>query len=310
MTAAVRTLGSARVGAGRGPGELLRKLWADKFATAALAVLLVMAVAAIGGPLVAPHSFLDQDLTRRLTPPLWDRGGDPAFPLGTDFLGRDLLSRIIVATRLSLFIGVVTALIVSVGGTTLGLIAGFFRGKVDQVVMGLTDVIMGFPGILLLLAVVAMRGPSLETIILALSIRFWTAFARIGRSLTLSIRETDYVSAARVMGCSDARIIRIHVLPNMLSPILVLAVLEGGRIMLAEAGVSFLGFGIQSPLISWGLMMAEGKNYLAAAWWTVTFPGLALFLTILSMITLQSFLRIATDPLHRPKRFSKNTATG
>jgi len=285
---------------GRGH-PLLRQLRKDKFSAAAALALAVLALAAITGDLLAPHDPNALDVAHRLVPPIWNSGGDIAFPLGTDFLGRDLLSRIISGARISLFVGVITAVIVAIIGTTLGVSAGFFRGRVDQVVMGLTDIIMAFPAILLLLGIVAMTGRSLTTIILALSVRFWTSFARLGRSMTLSIAESDYVTAAQAIGSSRWRIIRLHILPNILSPILVLAALEAGRIMLSEAAISFLGYGIQAPLTSWGLMMADGKNYLSSAWWTVTFPGFALFLTILALITLQNFLRVATDPLHRPR---------
>lgn len=279
--------------------ELLRKLWADKFALGALVILLVVVVAAIAAPVIAPYDPTGQDLGRRLRPPAFDARGDVAYPLGTDYLGRDMLSRIIFAARISLFVGVVTVAIVASVGTLVGLLSGLLRGKVEQVLMALTDIVMAFPGILLLLTVAAMLGPSITTIVVALSVRFWTTFARISHGLTLSIRETDYVLAAKVIGCSTPRTLRVHMLPNMLSPILTLTVLEGGRIMLAEASVSFLGLGIQAPLVSWGLMMAEGRNYLSSAWWTVTVPGLALFLTVLSMISVQSFLRVATDPLQQ-----------
>lgn len=280
---------------------LVRQLWNDKFSAAALVVLLMVAVATIAGPVLVPHDPAALNVSRRLIPPFWSPGGDLAYPLGTDFLGRDLLSRIISGARVSVLVGVATTAIVVVTGTVLGVIAGYYGGRIDQLVMGLTDVIMAFPGILLLLGIVAMTGHSLETIIMALSIRFWTPFARLSRSMTLSIGQSDYVIAAQAIGNSRARIIRLHVLPNILSPILVLAALECGRIMLSEAAISFLGYGIQSPLTSWGLMMADGKNYLSSAWWTVTFPGFALFLTILALITIQNFLRVATDPLHRPK---------
>lgn len=299
-------VGVAGFGVSRARRDLLWKLWEDKFTSLASLILLVVVFFAIAAPVVVPFDPTEQNLAHRLTPPLWERAGSLTHPLGTDYLGRDLLSRIIAAARISLFIGVITVAITAVIGTTLGLVAGFLRGKVDELVMLLTDVIMGFPGILLLLAVAAMMGPSLSTIVVALSVRFWTTFARVGRGLTLSIRESDYVTAARVVGCSNPRIVLVHVLPNMLSPILTLTILECGRIMLAEAGVSFLGFGIQSPLLSWGLMMAEGRNYLSSAWWTVTFPGLALFITILAMIAVQSFLRVATDPLQQPRAFARN----
>jgi len=285
--------------------ELFRLLLEDKPALGASVFLLVVIVCAIAGPDIAPHNYLTQDIDHRLAPPFWKHGGHFTHLLGTDYLGRDVFSQIIVASRISVVIGLTTVAITGAVGTTLGVIAGYFRSWVDHLVSGLTDIVMSFPGILLVLALIAMEGPSERTIIVALSIRYWAPFARLSRSLTLHVRESEYVAAAQGLGGSDIRIMRRHVLPNILSPIFVLAILQIGWVMLSEAAISFLGLGIQPPAISWGLMMANGRDYLDTAWWLVTFPGLALFLTILSLVTLQHFFQSASDRSRQPRRRSR-----
>ena len=282
-------------------GGLLKLLSRDKVAFFAALVILIVIVSAIASPVIVPYDPNEQDLYNRLAPPFWMRGGNLTHPLGTDQLGRDILSRIIDASRISLLVGFIIVAISAFIGCSLGLIAGFIRGKTDEVVMSITDIIMAFPGILLTLSIARFMGPGLATIIAALSLRYWTAFARISRGLVMSVRETEYMTAARAIGCSTRRCMVTHALPNILSPIINLATLECAQIMLSEAGVSFLGFGIQPPLISWGLMIADGRDYLASAWWVVTFPGLALCITILSMNTLASYMRLVTDPVQRSR---------
>lgn len=299
MAGKAQPIGISKLELWPGRHSLLTMLWRDKYALLAGIVLLVVVVAAVGAPVLAPHDPTAQNLLRRLTPPAWDQGGDWTYPLGTDHLGRDVLSRIITSSRISLLVGLAVVLISMAVGVTLGLVGGFFRGRVDEVVQAILDVIMAFPGILLVMAIAAMMGAGLSTVIVALSVRSWTTFARISRGLTMSVREMEYVDAARAMGCTNSRCIFVHVLPNVVSPVITVATLEAGQIILAESAISFLGLGIAPPLSSWGLMVSEGRNYLRSAWWVATLPGLALFITILAMNVLSSFMRLATDPLQR-----------
>ncbi len=282
-------------------GSFFGMLWRDKIAFLAALVLLIVIFCAIAAPVIMPHSPTEQDLYNRLAPPFWSPEGDLTHPLGTDQLGRDLLSRIINATRISLLVGVSIVIISAVIGITLGILGGFCRGKIDEVIMSVTDVFMAFPGLVLIMAIARMMGPGLETIIIVMSVRFWVSFARLSRGLVMSVRETEYMTAAKAIGCSTRRLLVSCALPNILSPIITLAILECAHVMLAEAGVSFLGFGIQPPMSSWGLMIAEGRDYLGSAWWVVTFPGLALSITILAMNILASYMRLVTDPVQRVK---------
>ncbi|MBI4199788.1 MAG: ABC transporter permease [Chloroflexi bacterium] len=279
--------------------RLGRLLLRDKVALLALLILLAVVVIAIFAPAVAPDEPDRQDLDQRLLPPAWTTAGTAQHLLGTDALGRDNLSRVIFASRVSLAVGGSVIGITLVIGTTLGLLSGYFRGKLDDLVMAITDSIMAFPGLLMILAVAALMGPGLTTIIAALSVRFWTTYARVTRGLVMSIREEEYITAARALGGSELRSVWVHVIPNILSPLMALIPLELGRVMLAEASVSFLGLGVQSPMTSWGMLVAEGRDYISRAWWLITFAGLALFMTILASNMLGSWLRLSTDPMHR-----------
>lgn len=277
---------------------LARSLRRDVFALVALVVLVIVVAVALLAPYIAPLDPLEQDLANRLLPP-GAADANVAHVLGTDRLGRDTLSRVIVASRVSLLVALSVVVITLVIGCFLGIAAGWSGGKVDHLIMSVTDTVIAFPGLLMILSVSAFLGPGLGTIIAALSIRFWTTYARMTRGMVLQLRETDFVTAARALGATEPHSIRTHVIPNMLSPLATLVPLELGRVMLAEAGVSFLGLGVQSPMVSWGLLVADGRQNIQTAWWLITFPGLALFITILSSNMLGSWLRLATDPIHR-----------
>lgn len=261
--------------------------------------LALVVLAAIFAPLVAPYNPNAQDIVARLAPPAWEHGGSISHVLGTDELGRDILSRVIFGARTSVMIGVIVVAIGMLSGTLAGLLAGFRGGWIDTLVMRIVDIQFTFPALLMAMAMVFALGASTKTIIIALSVDAWLPYCRLGRSMVLSVRNTTYVEAARTTGCAGGRIVRRHVLPNVASPLVTLAVLEFARIVLAESTLSFLGLGIQPPSVSWGLMLNTGEDYLTVAWWLITIPGLFLTLTVLSANVVASWLRVVADPLQR-----------
>ncbi len=262
-------------------------------------ILLIVIAAAVFAPLIAPYDPNAIDIINRLAPPAFSHGGSTSHLLGTDELGRDILSRIIFGARTSLTVGIAVVAIGLVTGTTTGLLASFRGGWVDTLVMRIVDIQFSFPSLLIAMALVFALGAGEKTIIIALALDAWLPYARLGRSMVLSVRNTTYIDAAKTVGCSNRRLVWRHVLPNVLSPIVTLAVLEFARLVLAESTLSFLGLGIQPPLVSWGLMLNNGEDYLTVAWWLITFPGLALTLTVLSANVVASWLRVAADPLQK-----------
>jgi peptide/nickel transport system permease protein len=232
-----------------------------------------------------------------------EEGGSIPHIMGTDALGRDELSRLIFGGRVSLAVGLVSVVVSGTFGTILGLLAGFYRGHVDDAIMRLVDIQMGFPSLLLALFVLYVIGGGVLNVIFVLAVTRWMVYARVTRGLVLSYRENIFVEAARATGCTDQRIILRHLLPNLLSPIVVLATLEVAYMILTEAALSFLGLGIQPPQSSWGLMLSQGRQYITTAWWLVTFPGLAILLTALSLNLLATWARTVTDPAQRWRYF-------
>lgn len=281
--------------------ELLVDLFNDPVALVGFLGLLVILTAAVAAPLIVSHDPTQQSLRSRLMPPVWTENGSGEFLLGTDQLGRDLLSRMIYGARTSLTIGVVVVMITASFGSLAGIISGYYGGKVEQFIMRWVDVQMAFPGLLVAIAIIAMIGPNLRNVVIVLCINGWMIFARIIRGVTLSLREQDFVKAAWVVGCRDRRVIFGHILPNLISPILTIVVMELARIILAEASLSFLGLGIQPPQSSWGLILAEGRDYIVNAWWLVTFPGLAIAITVLFLNLVAGWLRTVSDPKQRYK---------
>jgi peptide/nickel transport system permease protein len=273
-----------------------RRLARNPLALVGSLILLVVVGSAVLAPWIAPHDPAKQTLLRRFTPPVWAAGGHAAYPLGTDQVGRDILSRIIHGARLSLLVGV-TAVVVSVlVGVTVGLVSGFAGGRVDTVLMTIVDITLSFPQLLLALAFVAALGPSLVTIILVLGLTGWERYARVVRAEVLALREKDFVEAARALGVGAARVILRHLLPNTFSSIVVLSTLQVAQAILQEAALSFLGVGSGRTYPTWGTMIALGRDFVSVAWWLPTFPGLAILLTVLAINLVGDWLRDALDP--------------
>ena len=286
----------------------LAELRHDKPATIGLFVILVVIFCALAAPWVAPYDPAAQSLLKRMAPPVWMERGTWDHILGTDNLGRDVLSRVIWGARVTLLIGAVTCIIAASIGTFIGLWAGYRGGRSDSILMRLADIQISFPGILLILLVVGIIGPGVGTLIAVLSVTNWMVYARLVRGIVLATRQAAYVEAAEVVGCKPSRVIFVHILPNLVSPLLTLLILEFTNIVLAEAAVSFLGFGVQPPATSWGLDVASGRDYLFIAWWLVTFPGLAILATVLSITLFANWLRVTSDPEEREKRHARALA--
>lgn len=250
-------------------------------------VILVFIMTALLSPLLAPYDPNVQNLQMRLFPPSWNH------PFGTDKFGRDLLSRVIYGSRVSLAVGFLAVTIALTLGTLIGAVAGFFGGKIDAFLMRMTDVFLAFPRLFLILALVALFTPSLKLVIIVLGITGWMTTARLIRGEVLSVKERDFVQAARVIGAGTPRIILRHILPNALTPVIATLGLKVGDTILTEAALSFLGLGAQPPTPSWGNIIMEGKEYLLDAWWIAFFPGVAILLTVLSFNLIGDGIREA-----------------
>jgi peptide/nickel transport system permease protein len=245
---------------------------------------------ALVAPLIAPADPTRTNLEIRFDPPT------RAHPFGTDQLGRDILSRVIYGTRVSLRIAILAAVIATTIGAPLGIISGYFRGRVDDLLMRLTDMFMAFPRLILAMAIAAALRPSLENVIIAISIAAWPAYARLARSVTLALREETFVEAARALGAGSPRILTRHVLPGVLSPMVIQISLDMGGIILTAAGLGFIGVGAQPPTPEWGVMIAEGRNYITQQWWVSTFPGIAIALVVFGFNLLGDGIRDLLDP--------------
>lgn len=282
---------------------LLHELREDRLATIGAVIVVVLLVSALAAPLIAPYEPALQSLEDRLMPPVW-QSGDWSHPLGTDNLGRDVLSRLIFGSRASLLVGFLVVLISGAFGVAAGLIAGYFGGRTESVIMRLVDTQMAFPGLLLALIVLTVLGPSTVTIVVVLALNGWMVYASVARGVVLSVKEKPFVEAAEILGCRPLRVIVRHILPNLLPVVMVLGILELARVVLTEAALSFLGVGIQPPGTSWGLDVAIGQDYIFSAWWLVTFPGLAIAATVLSVNLVASWLQVLVNPQQREKRFA------
>ncbi len=276
--------------------RLGRELVRNKAALIGLAILLAITSAAVLAPWISPFDPTYQSVTQRLKPPAWRDAEGRLFVLGTDHLGRDILSRLIFGARISLVIGVSAVALAGTLGTLLGLIAGFRGGAVDDLCMRLTDTMLAMPFILLALAVIAVLGPSLRNIIFVLGITSWVSYARVVRAEVLTLRTREFIAAASALGSSGRRIIFRHLLPNVLTPVIVIATLEVARMIILESALSFLGLGVQPPTPTWGGMLADGRAYLSTSWWLATFPGLSIMVTVLGINLLGDWLRDILDP--------------
>ncbi|HEY2674269.1 MAG TPA: ABC transporter permease [Rugosimonospora sp.] len=268
----------------------------NKVAQVAVVILILVVLVGIFGPLIAPHDPSAQDLTARLKPPFWLHGHAPGHLLGTDNLGRDVLSRVIYGTRISLLVGVAATLMSGVIGALLGMVCGYYRGWVDTVFMRLADIQLSFPTILLALVIVAVLGPSLWFVILVLGATGWVSYARVIRAEVLSLRSREFVTAARALGVSDLQIMWRHLRPNVFAPLVTIGTLQIAAMIVAEASLSYLGLGVPPTVPTWGGMLATGQLYLRSAWWISVFSGVGILLTTLSINVTGDMLRDVADP--------------
>jgi peptide/nickel transport system permease protein len=280
------------------PLRLLRAIFqVRQFPGVAMAILVfLLVIPGLFAEWIAPHDPIKGSLALRLKPPMWEKGGSITYPLGTDKVGRDVLSRIIYGARVSLRVSLEGIVVSGFIGTALGLIAGYFGGRVDALIMRLVDISLGLPIILVALVFVAALGPSFSTVIAVITILLWARYARQVRGETLSIKERDFVARARVAGASHFRIMFRYLLPNVVNTLIVLATLQVGFVIIFESSLSFLGAGIPRPTPAWGLMVADGRELIVTAWWISMFPGIAIMLTVLSFNLVGDWLRDHLDP--------------
>ncbi|GLK64404.1 ABC transporter permease subunit (plasmid) [Paracoccus kondratievae] len=280
--------------------RMLKEFWfyfsQNRGAVIGLVVFAILVLTAIFAPLLAPHDPTHQYRDALLVPPFWQEGGRAEFLLGTDAVGRDMLSRLIYGAQYSLFIGIVVVSIALVGGIIIGLVAGFFGGWVDTVIMRVMDVVLAFPSLLLALVLVAVLGPGLTNAMIAIAIVYQPHFARLTRAAVMGEKAREYVTAARVAGASNLRLMVKTILPNCLAPLIVQATLSFSSAVLDSAALGFLGMGAQPPASEWGTMLAEAREFILRAWWVVTFPGLAILVSVLAINLMGDGLRDALDP--------------
>jgi len=264
-----------------------------------LAVTLCMVFAAVFAPVLAPYHPYDQDVSNRFQPPFWHSDGNPDHILGTDHVGRDLLSRLIYGARISLSVGIFAVLIAASIGIFLGLLAGYYMGTVDAVISYLIDMMMSFPYVLLAMALVATLGASFRNVFIVLGLTSWPLYARVIRAEVLRIKEMDYIQSARAVGMNDIRIILSEVVPNLFNSIIVICTVQTAAMIISESFLSFLGLGVQPPVPSWGGMLSEGRAYMLEMGWLAALPGMAIFLTAMGINLLGDGLRDFFDPFKR-----------
>ncbi|WP_054707270.1 ABC transporter permease [Bacillus sp. JCM 19041] len=261
-----------------------------------LVTVTVIALLALFAPWIVPHDPFQIDATQRLIPPSWLENGSSMHWLGTDHLGRDVLSRLIYGARVSLLVGIISVLVSGVIGLAFGLASGYFGGWFDALVMRIVDAMLAIPTLLLVLVAMVVLEANIATLILVIGLTSWVQYTRVVRGDVLSVKEREYVQSAQTLGANHLYIIRKHVLPNVLSSFTVIATIGVGTAILTESSLSFLGFGVQPPDITWGSMLNDGRNYIATSWWIATFPGIAITVTVLSITFLGDWLRDFLDP--------------
>jgi len=278
---------------------MLKLLLANRVAAVAGLLVVAFVMVAIMAPILAPCDPNEQHPEAIRAAPFWRADGDSRFLLGSDSLGRDLLSRIMFGARISILLGVVVVLLTLLVGTGLGMLAGYFGGAFDAVMSRIVDTLLAFPFLIFALAIMAATGPNLVALVLALAFKGWVDFYRVARADVLAAREADYVTAARGVGASTAHILFSEILPNIVPPLIVLAALRMAIIIIAEASLSFLGIGVPPSIPAWGTMVADGRADIASAWWIATFPGLAILTLVLAVNLFGEGLRDALDPRMR-----------
>lgn len=285
--------------------KMLQKIWGSKFLKSlrssrtgviGLIIIVLAIITATFAPWLAQYNPTQLDTTKILIPPAWIEGGSSVHFLGTDHLGRDILSRIIYGSRISLLVGVAAVVIAGIIGVTLGLLSGYFGKFIDSFIMRLADAFLALPTILFALVFVVVLEPGILTLIFILGLTNWVIYARLVRGDTLMLRELEYVKAARAIGVSNYKIITRHILPNLFSSVIIVSTLTVASTIIAESSLSFLGLGVQPPAITWGIMLSEGRDYLATSWWISTFPGIAITITVLGIIFFGEWLRDFLDP--------------
>lgn len=259
-------------------------------------IVTLVLMCAIAAPYIAPHDPIAHNLRNRFQGPAWVEGGDWTYVLGTDQLGRDILSRIIFGSRVSVVVGISAVAISGTLGMIIGLLSGYFGGMIDTLTMRIADAFLGIPFIILVIAIAGVVGGGLVTVIVILGLTGWVSYSKVVRSQTLSIREQEYLEAAKAIGQRETKILLRHVMPNVVSSVIIMATLEVARTILAESTLSFLGLGVQPPTVTWGLMLADGRDHVGSAWWMATFPGFAITLTVLGVVLLGDWLRDTLDP--------------
>lgn len=274
----------------------IRNLLRRKLSLIGVLIVAAVIICALFAPILAPHSPTYQTLEHKLLPPFWMEGSNSSYLLGTDHLGRDILSRLIYGSRVSLIVGL-TAVTISGGiGVVAGLTGGYRGGWLDDIIGRLGDIQLAFPFILLALAVMAVLGTGLSKTIIVLGVTGWVIYARVIRSEVLALRELEFIQASKALGNRDGAIIRKHILPNVVGSLIVLSTLEVPRVIIAESALTFLGLGIQPPIVTWGGMLADSRNYITTHWWVAVFPGLALQMTVLGLNLMGDWLRDTLDP--------------
>jgi peptide/nickel transport system permease protein len=268
----------------------------SKTGTLGFIIVLSVIIVAIFADVIAPHDPAQNNLGDMLKPPVWLDGGSSTYILGTDNLGRDMLSRIIFGTRVSLLVGVFSVILAGIIGVLVGILAGYYGGFIDNVLMRIVDSFLAIPSILFILVVLAVFDPSIMVLIVVIGFTNWVTYARVVRGEVLSIKERDYVKASKSIGTKNSTIMLKHIFPNIVSSFIVISTLSVATTIVLEASLSFLGLGIQPPTVSWGGMLTDGRNYLATNWWLATFPGIAITVTVLGIIFLGDWLRDVLDP--------------